>query len=559
MITPLRPCVRRSGSSASNTEGVRIITQTTDFDMEAERKDALEERASEMEKHTRTGRWYGARTLRSTRLLRAAWYVLLGCLALLAAIRIAVQTLVYSSSLQIHRFSLEDPWDGSAAAVVGGTIAIPVVLPFLAELDISQLDIMYDGRALGALRPEAPLSLRHGSKVNVSLSGRVYVLEPRAFRALADALLHKPWLQMELQSELVARVSLPPTLAAAPLLGWMLQAMLTVSSVHFYQSVTVQGANGLNVIFKRFTLTDGEPLQGCPRQPALLRLPSPAPQSSGGRLEAGGEAALEPATQGVPDCAADRPLDVELEVSVSNPSSFEFEPLGMLELIIQDQKFVTFATCRTQQAVRLPRGNSSILLRGTVTVAPGSESQFSAALTSYLAGEPTHLSAAFSRVSNHLYHRALSGLTLPAVLPGLSDARLFRSVGLVLDPGWNMIQLALGAQLRDGARLHVQNPLNLTVAVLGLFAAVEYGGDEVAQVDLPVVDPPIVMAPLWSGTPDRVFPVRLSASMPTLETLLAQLAIGAVKVRLIANITLRVGNTTNTIDYAQSGVRVVLG
>lgn len=550
MITPPRP----RASFASDMEVVGIIRQTTEA--EADRQEEPEERASELEKHTRSGRsGHDPKTVRTTRLLRAACCALLCLLALLAAIRIAVQTLVCLSSLEIHRFSLSDPWDGSAAAVVEGAIAIPVALPFLAVLDISQLDIMYDGRALGALRPEAPLQLRHGGRVSVSLSGRVYVLEPRAFRALADALLHQPLLQLELQSELVARVSLPPALAAAPLLGWMLQAVLTVSSVHFYESVQVQGSNGLNVIFKRFVFTDGQPLPGCTRQFAPLHPTSPPFEQP-----AAGGAALVSATQvAPPDCSADRPLDVEMEVSVSNPSSFEFDPLGELELVIQDPRFITFATCRTAQPVRLPYGNSSIVLRGTVTVAPGTEPQFSAALASYMAGEPTHLSAAFSRVSNHLYHRALSGLTVPAVLPGLADARLFRSVGLILDPGWNVLQLALGSALSDGARLQVHNPLNITVAVLGLSATVQYLGQEIAQVVLPVVDPPIVMAPLWSGTPDVIFPVRLAAPLPTLQTLLARLAIGSVEVDLFANMTVRVGNTTNTVGFAQSGVPVYLG
>jgi hypothetical protein len=323
--------------------------------------------------------------------------------------------------------------------------------------------------------------------------------------------------------------------------------------------VTVQGANGLDVVFKRFTLTDGEPLPGCPRQPTLPHPTPPEPQPSD-LLEAGEEAASTSTAHSVPpECAADRPLHVELEVSVSNPSSFEFQPLGALELVVQDQDLVTFATCRTADAVWLPRGDSTILLRGSIAVAPGTEPQFSAALTSYLAGHRTRLSATFSHLSNQLYHSALAGLTVPAILPGLPDARLFRSVGLILDPGWNMIQLALGTELNDGARLHVQNPLNLTVSVLGLSAVVEYGDELIARVQMSVIDPPIVMAPLWAGTPDLVFPVKLSAPMPTLETLLAQLALGGVEVGLVANITVRVGNTTNIVGYAQDRVRVFLG
>jgi len=192
-------------------------------------------------------------------------------------------------------------------------------------------------------------------------------------------------------------------------------------------------------------------------------------------------------------------------------------------------------------------------------VAAGAQERFSIALQSYLAGSPTLLLARFTSVSNRLYNGALAGLTVPAVLPGLRNAQLFESVGLILDPAWNVLQLAMGSRLNDGARLRVHNPLNVTVEVLGLSATVRYGGAHIASVIVPVLDPPVVMRPLWSGTPDRVFPVELSAPVQTLESLLGQLAVGSVEVQLQANITLHVGNTTNTVGYVQDGVTVFLG
>jgi len=182
-------------SVGAHLERVGIIKQTTEAGRQSD-----DERVSEMEScdGVKAGRRRPARQP-----LQVLCHVLLGYLALLAAFRIVVQGLVHVSELRISRFALEDPWDSSAATVVEGTIALPILLPVLAILDISQLDVMYDGRALGALRPEAPVSLGHGGTVAVSLSGRMYVLEPRAFRALADALLHRPHLDLELQSQVL--------------------------------------------------------------------------------------------------------------------------------------------------------------------------------------------------------------------------------------------------------------------------------------------------------------------------------------------------------------------
>lgn len=500
--------------------------------------------------------------------LRRAGWALFCYLALLGLIRLVVQSLVNVSTLDIVDFTLREPWQHSAAAVVDGTLHIPLWLPVVPVLTAPQLDVVHDGRALAALRPEAALPLGHGGRQPVTFGGRIFVWDEAAFRRLADRMLHQPALQLELSGQVSIALPLPAMLAGTPLLGALLDTVFTVRMLRLSKRVSIRGADGLHVVFNSFSFTDGPPPPGCapgaqPPQPARLEL------AAGG--ERSGVLPLPPPPGSVAgvDCSADsRPLSVQLEVAIHNPSSFAFLPLGSVEMLIQSADLQPFARCTTVAPIGLPHGNSTIMLTGTINVGQSDANRraFSGALEKLLAGKPTPLEPSFARVSTALYDSALGGLTVPADLPGLpgGGARIFNRVSLLLDPAANLFELAgrpiWGNSLHDAARLDVTNPFNVTLAVLGLSASVEYEGEAIASVVVPQLLPPVLLPPLWSGVVDRRFPVELDAPIAKLQALLGRLAFGSVAVSLRANITLRTGNLTNlTVAYRQENVSVALG
>ena len=141
--------------------------------------------------------------------LRRAGWALFCYLALLGLIRLVVQSLVNVSTLDIVDFTLREPWQPSAAAVVDGALHIPLWLPVVPVLtapqlgvarsssepslsllgtflQAPQLDVVHDGRALAALRPEAALPLGHGGRQPVTFGGRISRVARAARRNPSD-------------------------------------------------------------------------------------------------------------------------------------------------------------------------------------------------------------------------------------------------------------------------------------------------------------------------------------------------------------------------------------
>jgi hypothetical protein len=108
-------------------------------------------------------------------------------------------------------------------------------------------------------------------------------------------------------------------------------------------------------------------------------------------------------------------------VDASNPSDFEFLPLGALEFRILTSSGGTFAVTSTQGPVSLPQGNLSYSLRGELWVkTPADLAEFEMLLAEYAAGRASPIVSVFHTVLNQpVYQAALQGLSLQMELPGV--------------------------------------------------------------------------------------------------------------------------------------------
>lgn len=118
-------------------------------------------------------------------------------------------------------------------------------------------------------------------------------------------------------------------------------------------------------------------------------------------------------------------------MDASNPSDFEFLPLGELEFRILTTSGNTFALTSTDGPVSLPRGNLSYFLRGQLWVETRDDlDRFEILLAEYAAGRPSPIISVFNRVRNQpIYEAALQGLGLNTELPGVpGGVRMFDQV-----------------------------------------------------------------------------------------------------------------------------------
>ena len=88
-----------------------------------------------------------------------------------------------------------------------------------------------------------------------------------------------------------------------------------------------------------------------------------------------------------------------------NPSSFDFSPLGQLELGIASEAGLRFAMVRTEGNVDLPPGVSLLHLRGELVVADEDLVAFGLVLGDYIQGVDIPLQNIFLSSTEPLYHK----------------------------------------------------------------------------------------------------------------------------------------------------------
>mmetsp|Transcript_27536 Transcript_27536/g.88938 ORF Transcript_27536/g.88938 Transcript_27536/m.88938 type:complete len:150 (+) Transcript_27536:507-956(+) len=143
---------------------------------------------------------------------------------------------------------------------------------------------------------------------------------------------------------------------------------------------------------------------------------------------------------------------------------------------------------------------------------------------------------------------------------------MFDQVVFHINTLWNIAEAASSNPFEDyvfdeAATLRLSNPFNITTVVAGFVMNVVYHGGQIGKLNVPRLEPPIALHKCESLTPDRMFDLRLQASVPTLRSLLLDLVgSGRVVVSLEANLTLRLGDLASVrVSYVETNVPSALG
>mmetsp|Transcript_5535 Transcript_5535/g.17438 ORF Transcript_5535/g.17438 Transcript_5535/m.17438 type:complete len:307 (-) Transcript_5535:1020-1940(-) len=225
-----------------------------------------------------------------------SWQALVSSLAcfvmVIVAGRITAQSLVDASELSIERFALTRPMGDTAEASVDATLSMPR-LSFGAALRGTQLILKYGESPVGTLTAGNWIPLGYGGEVKLTLAGLISVTHYDAFKHLAAHMILHDNLTLGLRGGLTLGVPPIPLPVGAALV----------------REVALRGAAGLGLHITYFSFRDGLPEE-------------------------------------FPERIAPLPLMLEIEVEVHNPSSFDFSPLGQLQLGIASESGLRFAMVR---------------------------------------------------------------------------------------------------------------------------------------------------------------------------------------------------------------------
>lgn len=202
------------------------------------------------------------------------------------------QSLVDASELSIERFALTRPMGDTAEASVDATLSMPR-LSFGAALRGTQLILKYGESPVGTLTAGNWIPLGYGGEVKLTLAGLISVTHYDAFKHLAAHMILHDNLTLGLRGGLTLGVPPIPLPVGAALV----------------REVALRGAAGLGLHITYFSFRDGLPEE-------------------------------------FPERIAPLPLMLEIEVEVHNPSSFDFSPLGQLQLGIASESGLRFAMVR---------------------------------------------------------------------------------------------------------------------------------------------------------------------------------------------------------------------
>lgn len=449
--------------------------------------------------------------LRWRRRARHALVASVACFAFVCiAGRLTAQYLVNASELTIERFALTRPDGDTAEASVDATLSMPR-LSFGAALRGTTLILKFNEDPVGTLTAGNWIPLGHGGEVKLTLAGLISVTHFDAFKQLAAEMLLQPNLTLGLRGGLMLGVPPIPLPVGAAL----------------EREVGLRGASGLGLRITYFSFRDGQPDE-------FPGLPSPLP------------------------------LMLDIEVEVHNPSSFDFSPLGQLELGIASETGLRFAMVRSDGNVDLPPGSSLLQLHGELRVADDDVHDFGPLLGRYIMGEDIRLQNVFLSSTEPLYHKALGGIPLHATLPGLpggKHTRIFNRVMLMINPAANAWELAQHGDLHDWCWIDGTNPLNVSLSFYEISVNIFFENQFVGDVIVPWLERPINMSAYEQNfVPDMKFPVRLRAPAGTLLVMLERLLIpnGVVHVDLQINLTFAAGNQIYTMPHFDRGVEIKL-
>ena len=163
-------------------------------------------------------------------------------------------------------------------------------LSFGAALRGTQLILKYGEAPVGTLTAGNWIPLGYGGEVKLTLAGLISVTHYDAFKNLAERMLLHDNLTLGLRGGLTLGVPPIPLPVVAALV----------------RDVGLRGAAGLGLRITYFSFRDGLPDE-------------------------------------FPEREAPLPLMLEIQVEVHNPSSFDFSPLGQLELGIASESGLRFA------------------------------------------------------------------------------------------------------------------------------------------------------------------------------------------------------------------------
>jgi hypothetical protein len=218
------------------------------------------------------------------------------------------QNLVDASELSIERFALTRPMGDTAEASVDATLSMPR-LSFGAALRGTQLILRYGEEPVGTLTAGNWIPLGYGGEVKLTLAGLISVTHYDAFKHLAAHMILHDNLTLGLRGGLTLGVPPIPLPVGAALV----------------REVALRGAAGLDLQITYFSFRDGLPEE-------------------------------------FPERAAPFPLMLEILVEVHNPSSFDFSPLGQLQLGIASESGLRFAMVRARPGPsRTPRSRRFLL------------------------------------------------------------------------------------------------------------------------------------------------------------------------------------------------------
>mmetsp|Transcript_6470 Transcript_6470/g.19426 ORF Transcript_6470/g.19426 Transcript_6470/m.19426 type:complete len:468 (+) Transcript_6470:360-1763(+) len=455
-----------------------------------------------------TPRWAARRRPRARHVFIGSFI----CLALVTiAFRMTAQQLVNASEITIERFALTRPMGDGAEASIDAKLVLPRI-GFGAALRGTELVLNYRDQPCGRLTAREPILLGDGGEARFQLHGALSVTEFGVFKQLAGELLVAPNLTLGLRGGL--------TLGVPPL-------PLPVGAV-LEREVAMKGASGLDVRIVHFSFRDGQPRE-FPGRPSPL------------------------------------PLVLEIHVEVNNPSSFDFSPLGQLQLGIASASGLRFAMVRTDSNVDLPPGMSNLSLSGELAVADEDLERFGPLLGDYIQGQEIPLQSIFLSSTEPLYHKALGGIPITAALPGLltnnQPARIFERVKLDINAFEDAYSLARRRDLHDYCYIEGTNPLNVSLTFYKIEVDIFYDGEWIGDVHVPWLDTPINMSAYQQRyTPPVRFPVRLSASTTTVLSMFERLMLpnGLIYVDVAVNLTFSAGNQVYTMPHYDTGVEVSL-